>query len=81
MKCPGIDHKYWKEEDIFEVICPHCGKKVEFFRDDILRSCQKCKKQIKNPKIDSSCSTYCKFKDICSLDSGNDEKKESKGAK
>ena len=24
--CPGQDQRYWKPEDIFDVLCPRCGK-------------------------------------------------------
>lgn len=28
MKCPGQDMRYWKPGDIFDVSCPHCGKRI-----------------------------------------------------
>jgi hypothetical protein len=32
MKCPGQDRRHWKTEDIFDVSCPRCGKKIEFLK-------------------------------------------------
>ena len=45
MRCPGQDMRYWKYDSIFEVKCPHCGEKVEFFKDEASRKCPNCKKK------------------------------------
>ncbi len=65
MRCPGQDWRYWKEEAIFEINCPYCGEKVEFFKDDTSRKCSACKKVIPNPKLDFGCAAYCKYAEIC----------------
>ena len=64
MKCPGLDTRYWKTDDIFEIVCPHCGSKVEFFKDDSMRKCQ-CGERLYNPKIKTDCFQYCKYADQC----------------
>ena len=70
MKCPGQDTRYWKPGDIFEVECPHCGKVVEFFKDEATRRCRSCKKTVVNPKMDFGCATHCKFAAECLGDIG-----------
>jgi len=52
MKCPGQDTRYWKPGDIFDADCPHCGSKVEFFKDEATRRCRNCGKTVVNPKMD-----------------------------
>ncbi|MCX8043203.1 MAG: HD domain-containing protein [Desulfobacterota bacterium] len=65
MKCPGQDTQQWKPEDIFDVICPRCGKTVEFFKDEATRTCKICGTKIVNPKIDFGCAAYCSFAEQC----------------
>jgi len=65
MRCPGQDWRYWKEDAIFEISCPYCGEKVEFFKDDTTRKCPACKKVIPNPKLDFGCAAYCKYAEVC----------------
>jgi hypothetical protein len=64
MKCPGQDTRYWKSDDIFEIVCPHCQARVEFFKDDNSRKCQ-CGERIFNPKIKTDCFQYCEFAENC----------------
>lgn len=64
-KCPGQDLRYWKPEDIFETLCSHCGQAIEFFKDDLKRSCPSCGKQALNPKNDLSCAEWCKSAKQC----------------
>ena len=33
-RCPGQDMQFWKPEDIYDVECPKCQAKVEFWKDD-----------------------------------------------
>lgn len=58
-RCPGQDQRYWKPEDIFEVPCPFCGTEIEFWKDEALRTCPKCKAQMRNPRIDLGCARWC----------------------
>ena len=37
VQCPGQDMRFWKPEDIFEAPCPHCGARMEFWKDDVRR--------------------------------------------
>ena len=64
-RCPGQDLRYWKPEDIFDVPCPFCGTEIEFWKDEPALFCPKCKKEIRNPKIDTSCAEWCKYTDEC----------------
>jgi hypothetical protein len=65
MKCPGQDTRYWKPGDIFEVDCPHCGNKIEFFKDEATRKCRNCLQKVVNPRMDFGCATYCKYAADC----------------
>jgi endogenous inhibitor of DNA gyrase (YacG/DUF329 family) len=65
MRCPGQDWRYWKEDAIFEVSCPYCGERVEFFKDDTTRKCPSCKKVVPNPRLDFGCAAYCKYAEVC----------------
>ncbi len=65
MKCPGQDTRYWKEDAIFEVKCPHCGQTVEFFKDDTSRPCPGCGKRLPNPRLDFGCAAYCPYAEQC----------------
>ena len=70
MKCPGQDTRYWKPGDIFDVDCPHCGNKVEFFKDEATRQCSSCKNKIVNPRMNFGCAGYCQFAEQCLGDLG-----------
>jgi len=64
-KCPGQDQRFWKPDDIFEVKCPGCGDKVEFFKDEPKVKCRKCRKTVLNPKIDLGCAQWCQYAQQC----------------
>ncbi len=64
MKCPGTDTKFWKPGDIFDIECPKCGKRVEFFKDEVKRKCR-CGHIIVNPKIDFACAEWCPYAEQC----------------
>ena len=65
MKCPGQDMKYWKADAIFEVDCPKCSNKVEFYKDDTNRKCPRCGHRFVNPQLDFGCAAYCRFAEQC----------------
>ena len=65
MKCPGQDTQYWTAGAIFEVDCPKCGQKVEFFKDDTMRKCVHCGHRFVNPKMDFGCAAYCQYAEQC----------------
>ncbi|WP_456433833.1 phosphohydrolase [Thermosulfuriphilus sp.] len=65
MRCPGQDTRYWKEDAIFEVKCPHCGQEVEFFKDEASRRCSNCGKRLPNPRMDFGCAAYCPYAEQC----------------
>lgn len=73
-KCPGQDTRFWKPGDIFEIKCPKCGGKIEFFKDDNTRRCPGCKTKYTNPKIDTSCAKTCPLADKCDAVKQNKEK-------
>jgi hypothetical protein len=53
-KCPGQDQRFWKPQDIFDVICPHCGHEIEFWKDEPVRNCDECKRPVCNPNWTSA---------------------------
>jgi hypothetical protein len=65
MKCPGQDTRYWHPGDIFEVPCPHCGTRVEFYKDDPTRRCPSCRQRFVNPRLDLGCLEWCEHAEQC----------------
>ncbi|MDR1314173.1 MAG: hypothetical protein LBQ12_10885 [Deltaproteobacteria bacterium] len=63
--CPGQNMQFWKPGDIFDIVCPACGQKVEFFKDDPRRRCPGCGHSFPNPKLNEGCAKWCKFADKC----------------
>lgn len=64
-RCPGQDMQNWKPEDIYIINCPFCKTEIEFFKDEPLLNCHGCKKEVRNPKIDTGCAKWCKHSDKC----------------
>lgn len=65
MKCPGQDTQYWTAGAIFEVNCPECNQRVEFFKDDTMRKCSGCGHRFVNPEMDFGCAAYCQYAEQC----------------
>jgi len=63
--CPGQDTRFWKQGDIFEVACAHCGYSIEFFRDDASRRCPRCGKRVANAKLSLGCAQWCEHAEKC----------------
>lgn len=63
--CPGQDTRFWKPGDIFDIICPGCCARVEFFKDESRRVCKKCGYEIPNPKLNLGCSQWCEHAAEC----------------
>jgi hypothetical protein len=57
--------RYWKPEDIFTVACPHCHADIEFWKDEPIRLCAACRKEVRNPKTDLGCAEHCKHGPGC----------------
>ncbi len=57
--------RFWKPKDVFEVQCPYCGEKIEFWKDDPLRYCPGCGETVSNPRIDLSCAKWCQYAKEC----------------
>jgi DNA-directed RNA polymerase subunit RPC12/RpoP len=68
--CPGQDLRYWKPEDIFESLCPECGKSIEFFKNDPMRRCPNCGHCTLNPKKDMACAEWCPYAKECLASTG-----------
>ena len=56
--------RFWKPGDIFEIHCPKCGEKVEFFKDEVRRKCR-CGHEIVNPKLNFGCADWCQYAEQC----------------
>jgi anaerobic ribonucleoside-triphosphate reductase len=65
MKCPGQDRRYWTPDDIYLAECPLCETTVEFFKDDITRTCPNCGWRFKNPRLRLGCLQWCPYSDKC----------------
>lgn len=63
--CPGQDTQFWTPDDINEQPCAHCGRMIEFFRDDLRRACPHCGVYTVNPRNDMKCAAWCKFAEEC----------------
>jgi len=64
MRCPGQDMRFWKPGDIFEIQCPKCLKKIEFFKDEVRHRCE-CGHEVINPKMDLGCAAWCQYAEQC----------------
>lgn len=49
-RCPGMDHKAYSDKSVFELPCPHCGKIIEMWSDDLQRKCPHCGATVPNPQ-------------------------------
>jgi len=56
--------RFWKAGDIFDTQCPKCGRKVEFFKDEVRRRCG-CGHEVVNPKMDLGCAAWCQYAEQC----------------
>ena len=70
MRCPGQDMARWKPQDLFEVPCPSCGGRVEFFKDDARRRCPACRRAVRNPRLDAGCAEWCRHAEVCRAAAG-----------
>ncbi len=64
-RCPGMDVRFWKPKDIFDLRCPYCGTTIEFWKDDPKRTCAKCGEMVNNPHIDLGCAKWCQYAEEC----------------
>lgn len=58
-KCTGGNTEEWGFDAIFDVMCPECGHPVEFFKDEIDRTCPACKSRVFNDRKDYGCNLWC----------------------
>jgi DNA-directed RNA polymerase subunit RPC12/RpoP len=49
MKCPREDPQNLSLGDVFEMACPQCGAKIEFWKGDAIAKCPKCGARVENP--------------------------------
>lgn len=64
-KCPGQDLRYWTPDDIYFIPCPNCGTQIEFWKDEPVRTCTHCRREIRNPRLDLGCADHCKHGGEC----------------
>jgi hypothetical protein len=38
---------------------------MEFWKDEPVLHCPKCKQEVRNPKIDMGCAEWCQYADEC----------------
>ena len=58
-KCTGNNTEEWGFDSIFEIPCPHCGEMVEFFKDELRRTCPQCRGHVFNDRGDYGCGQWC----------------------
>ena len=58
-KCTGNNTQEWGFEAVLEVTCPHCGNSLEFFKDEITRTCPRCHQTVTSPSKDYGCGQWC----------------------
>lgn len=58
-KCCGNNWEEWGFDSIFEIECPVCGREVEFFKDEIRRTCPACRASVINGCQDYGCGQWC----------------------
>jgi len=58
-RCSGNNSEEWSFEAIFEKACPNRGMMVEFFKDEIRRTCPACRKNVFNDRKDQGCGQWC----------------------
>jgi hypothetical protein len=63
--CPGQDRRFWKPSDIRYEVCPSCGASIEFWKDDVKRSCPSCGNAMINPSFDPGCARWCPYAERC----------------
>jgi hypothetical protein len=64
-RCPGQNTQFWGPNDVFDIACPGCGKKIEFFKDEAQRKCKGCDKLVFNPRMDFGCANWCPMAKEC----------------
>lgn len=58
-RCPGQDPMFMTARDVAEVKCPHCGHVVEFWPDELVRTCRGCRARVTNPTNSLKCLEWC----------------------
>lgn len=58
-KCTGNNTNEWGFDAIFDVECGGCGNMVEFFKDEIRRTCPECGEPVFNGRKDYGCGQWC----------------------
>ena len=53
-KCPKQEQRSWTPDDEFEVECPGCSRRIEFFKDEEKRKCRKCGRMVTNPRLQNA---------------------------
>ena len=51
--CTGRELWEWGSGAIFDLPCPSCGHLVEFFQDEIWRTCGHCRARVRNPRVNA----------------------------
>ena len=80
-KCPGMNPQNWNFDDIKEVLCNHCYRPIEFWKDDVKFNCPHCKKEMMNPNLLDTCVAWCEKADLCLENKDINELKKNTGKK
>ena len=64
-RCPGQDMRRWKPGDICYVPCPFCGAEIEFWKDEPMRVCGACQREVRHPRLDLGCAKWCAHAKEC----------------
>ena len=64
-KCNGNNTETWGFDAIFDVTCPNCGNVMEFFMDEITRTCPGCKNSVRSTNTTTGCKYQALQPAIC----------------
>ncbi len=64
-RCPGMDMRFWRPEDVQLVPCPGCGQEIEIWKDEPQVICRCCGIRVINPRLNLSCAKWCRHAEEC----------------
>jgi predicted RNA-binding Zn-ribbon protein involved in translation (DUF1610 family) len=60
-----MNPRHFTPADVRDHPCPTCDAPIEFWKDDVKRSCPVCGQTLFNPSIGSTCLAWCAKAEEC----------------